>query len=345
MAGDEIFDLDRVTDGKDIGVAGPHLFVDANSSTLADLDPGHLRQRRLRAHADGEDHDVRRMGLAGTRNDFQRAIGHLLEFGHSVIEFQPDAVLGHVALDENRHLRIERRHDLIEPLDQRHFQPAMNQVFDHLEANEPAADHHRPLRLRHGLVAGVLVHAGWHCRVSIEPLAHLPGVRHGSHRENARQVNAGKRWTDRSRTGREHQFVVMFGGDLTGHMVLQLDRFLFRRDTDHFAARSAIDRELLAKCLFGRHKQARLFFNRAAHVIRQPAVRVRNIRSTLDHQDVGFFIQPAQPRRTRCSASHSTNDDDFHFSTSISFANDVHQQFQVFAASRSPSSGYCMHQP
>ena len=61
FAGDEILDFDRVADGENVRVARAHLFVDADPSALADLDPGHLRQRGLRPHADGEDHDVRRM--------------------------------------------------------------------------------------------------------------------------------------------------------------------------------------------------------------------------------------------------------------------------------------------
>ena len=36
-------------------------------------------------------------------------------------------------------------HDLIEHLDQRHFESAMDQVFRHLEADVSAADHHRTL--------------------------------------------------------------------------------------------------------------------------------------------------------------------------------------------------------
>ena len=43
-----------------------------------------------------------------------------------------------------------------------------------------------------------------------------------------------------------------------------------------------------------------------------PAVRVRDVRSALDHEDVSLFIQPAQARRTRCAAGHSANDDYFH---------------------------------
>ena len=72
--------------------------------------------------------------------------GGLLESGHAVIEFEADAVLFQVAFDEAGAFRIERGHDLIEHLDQRHFEPAVDQVFRHLEADESAADHHRTLR-------------------------------------------------------------------------------------------------------------------------------------------------------------------------------------------------------
>ncbi len=161
LVGDEILDFDGVADGKDIGVAGPHVFIDANASALTNLDPGHFRQCRFRAYTDGEDHDVRRMRFAGTGQDFERAISDCLELGHPVIEFQPNAVLDHVALNESCHFRIERRHDLIEPLDQRYFQSAMNQILHHLQTDETTADHHGTFRFRHRLVAGVRVHSRW----------------------------------------------------------------------------------------------------------------------------------------------------------------------------------------
>ena len=45
---------------------------------------------------------------------------------------------------------------------------------------------------------------------------------------------------------------------------------------------------------------------------RQPAVGVRNVRSALDHDDFGVFVQPAQTSRARCTSCHSANDDDLH---------------------------------
>ncbi len=126
------------------------------------------------------------------RLDFQRPVVRLLESGHAIIEFQPNAMLLHVALNEVRHFGVQRRHDLIELLDQCHFESAMDQVFDHLQADEPAAHDHRPLRFGHRLVTRVLIHAGRHRRLSIQPFAHVPGIRYGSDREDSRKVNAGQ---------------------------------------------------------------------------------------------------------------------------------------------------------
>ena len=92
---------------------------------------------------------------------------------------------------------------------------------------------------------------------------------------------------------------------LTGNVVLQVDGFLFGRDANHLATCPHIDRELIAERLFRRHQEARLFFNRPSDVVGQSAVRVGHIRSAFHHEDFGFFIQPAQSRRTRRAASHS----------------------------------------
>ncbi len=74
FAGDEILDFDRVSDGENIRVARAHVFVDADPAALADLEPSRLCQRGLRTHADGEDHDVCRMRLAGLRENLKRAV-------------------------------------------------------------------------------------------------------------------------------------------------------------------------------------------------------------------------------------------------------------------------------
>ncbi len=129
--------------------------------------------------------------------------------GHAVVELEVDAVLYQITFDEARHFRIERGHDLVELLDQRHFEPAVDQVFHHLEADETAADHHRTLGRHHRLVSRVRVHSRSIRYIPVKPLANIPGIRHGSHREDPRKINAGQRRADRRRPGRQHELVVL----------------------------------------------------------------------------------------------------------------------------------------
>ena len=71
-------------------------------------------------------------------------------------------------------------------------------------------------------------------------------------------------------------------------------------------------RKCRAEELLARDEQARFLLDHARDVIRQTAVRVRHVRAALHHDDLGFFVQPAQPRRARRAARHSANDDDLH---------------------------------
>ena len=73
-----------------------------------------------------------------------------------------------------------------------------------------------------------------------------------------------------------------------------------------------IDRKVRAEELFAGNQQARFLRDHTRYMIRKAAVRIRNIRSAFDHNDLGLFIQPTQARRTRRSARYSTDDDDFH---------------------------------
>ena len=88
LAGDEVLDLDGIADGEDVGVAGAHVLVNADAAALADFEAGRLGQRRVRPHAEREDHDVGRIRLAGLGLYLERAAVELLESGHAVIERQ-----------------------------------------------------------------------------------------------------------------------------------------------------------------------------------------------------------------------------------------------------------------
>ena len=223
------------------------------------------------------------------------------------------AVLDQVALDEARHLRVERRHDLVQLLDERHLEPEVGEVLHHLQADEPAADHHRALRLRHDLEPGVRVHPGPALRAALQPLADGPGVRDGPHGEDPGQVDAGKRRADRGGAGRQHQLVVGLGRDRAGGDVAQVHGLRpsarWRRPRSRVRTSTPNTARNICSVATRRLDSSGIT---PADVVGQPAVRVRDVRPALHHEDLGLLVQPAQPRRTGRPARHSAHDDDLH---------------------------------
>jgi hypothetical protein len=290
-------DLDRVADGEDIGIARAHLVVDADAPSLADGQARHFCQRRIRTNAKSEDHDVGRMGLSRFGFDVDGAVRGRLERRDAVIKPEPDSMPLHMAFDDAGHFPVERRQNLIEHFDDRDVEAAMNEIFRGLEADEPAADNDRPGLRPHCLKARVPVHAREEQRALIDPLADRPRIGHGSHLENAGEVDARQRRTHRRRSGGQHKLIVTLGRHLAGQDVTQIDGHLLRRDGDRLATRSRVYSELVAEGVDVRHQQARLLLDDAPDVVWQPAVRVRDIRSPLDHENLGLFVQSTQACR------------------------------------------------
>ena len=109
LAGQAVLLLDRVADGEDVRVAGALLVVHADAAARAHLDAGHLRQRRLRLHADAEDDDVGGVDLVRPDDDLERPVVRLPERRRARAEHHLHAVLAEMALQVARHLRVERR--------------------------------------------------------------------------------------------------------------------------------------------------------------------------------------------------------------------------------------------
>ena len=101
LPGSEVLDLDGIADGEDVRVARAHVLVHADAAAFADREAGCLGQRGVRLHADREDHDVRREGLAGAGLDLDGASVQLLESDHAVIGDNLHAMPFYMALDED----------------------------------------------------------------------------------------------------------------------------------------------------------------------------------------------------------------------------------------------------
>ena len=274
------------------------------------VESGRLGQRRVGPHADGQDHELRRIGLAGTGLHLDGAAVQLLEAHHAVVGDHFHAMADDMLLDEHRDLRVQRGQDVIGLLDEGHVEAGVDQVFRCFQTDETAADHDgAPHRLDH-LDAGVVEHARQKGRAAFDPLTDRPRIGHGTHMKDPGQIDAGQGRMDRRRAGRQHELVVALGGDFAGFDIAQLDGLLFRGDPNRFAVGAHFDGEMLAEQLLAGHQQARFLFDDAADMVGQPAVGVRHIRPALHHEYFRGFIQPAQARGARRAAGHAADDDD-----------------------------------
>ena len=228
LSGPEVLDFDGIADGEDVRVARAHVLVHADAAAFADREAGRFGQRRVRPHADREDHDVRREGFAGARLDLDRAAFQLLESDHAVVGDNLHAMPFDMALDKARDLRVQRGQDVIGLLDEGHVEPEMDQVLRRLETDESAAHHHRTPHGFDHLDAGVVVHSRQERRAAFDPLPDRPRVRHGPHMEDPRQIDSGQGRMDRSRSGRQHQLVVGFGRDLAGLDIAKVHGLVLR---------------------------------------------------------------------------------------------------------------------
>src|SRR5436309_745365 len=101
-----------------------------------------------------------------------------------------------VGLNDARVFWIDRGQDLIEQLHKGYVKAAMDQVFHHLQADEPSTDNHCPGLRFDGLEPRISVYAGEECAAPFYPLADFPGIRYRPHVKNARKVYSRQRRAD-----------------------------------------------------------------------------------------------------------------------------------------------------
>ncbi len=164
FAGDEILDLDGISNGENVRIAGAHPIVDADPAALADLKPGCFGKRRIRANAKGENDKVSPVGLAGFRSHIDGAVFSFLERGNPVAKGEPDAVAFKMILHEPGEFLVNRRQDLPSHLDEGDLDAEVNQILGHFQADEAAAHDNGALRPAFGAAC-------------FYPFLDLPGVR------------------------------------------------------------------------------------------------------------------------------------------------------------------------
>ena len=201
LAGAEVFHLDGIADGEDVGVAGAHVLVNANAAAFADFQPGRFCQLGVWTHADGEDHDIGGERLAGDGLHVERAAVLLRKSGDAIVEYELDSMGGHMTFDKIGDLLVERAEQLIALLEEGDVETEVDEVLGHLEADESAADHDGAADRLYHLNARIAIHAGEERRASFDPLKDGFGVGYCPHMEDSGQIDAGQWRMDRGAPG------------------------------------------------------------------------------------------------------------------------------------------------
>jgi hypothetical protein len=137
-----VLHLDRVAGGVDVRQVGAQVLVDLDPAARAERDPGGLGQRRVGPHPGRQHHEVRLQDGGVSEGDPQAAAVGLLEAAGTDAEVERDATGAQVCLHRAGQFAVQRRHQLIGELDERHVTAPVPQVLGHLQADVAATDHH-----------------------------------------------------------------------------------------------------------------------------------------------------------------------------------------------------------
>ena len=193
--------------------------------------------------------------------------------------------------DRLRHLPIERRHDLVEQLDEMHLKIAVAQILDQFEADEAGTHDTGTLRVGHGCANEV--HVGQIVQY-----------------EHVGRVGTGNRRTERRGARGEHEYVVGFAYDLAGGEVLHFQDVVVAVNSDRFVADADIEVVAAVECLGSLDEEVLPIGDDAAEEIRHAAVRKGNVGALLEHDHFGRIVKPFQTCGATHSARYSTYDQD-----------------------------------
>ena len=199
-----------------------------------------------------------------------------------------------VVVEDPGHLGVEPRHEPLGPLDHGRPQPPRPEGLGELQPDVAAADDDR--------VGAALLQVG-------DDPVHVGDV---AQHVDARVVGTRDRWPHRFGPRTQHERVVRLPVRAAVVQVADLDLFRVAVDAEHVLAGPHVEREALGEALGRLQQQALAVRDLAADVVRQTAVRERHEVATLEHDDLGGFIQPPEAGPRRGTRRHSAHDHRLH---------------------------------
>ena len=204
-----------------------------------------------------------------------------------------------VVVQDPGHLRVQPRHQPPGPLHHGGRQPAGPERLGQLQADIAAADDDR--------AGGVLVQLG-------DDPVHVGDVAQHVH---PRVIGPRDRRPDRFGPQAQHQLVVGLPVRPPLRQVAHLHFPGVAVDADHVLPGPHIQRQRPGQAFRRLQQQAVPVRDGPADVIRQAAVRERDVMVPLQHHDLGRLIQPPQPRTRRGTRRDSPHDHRLHPGTPV----------------------------
>src|SRR5450830_1389199 len=137
---DEVFDLDDVTDGIDIGVTGAEVLVHQDAVGGADRESSVFGYLRVWSYADGEDDHICSKLCPAGQGYRQRAVHVLRKRLDSITQVQVDTMRLQFLMSVGSDVGVEERQHLRQHLDQCDVDLLLPQVLCDFDADETPSD-------------------------------------------------------------------------------------------------------------------------------------------------------------------------------------------------------------
>ena len=280
---DAVSCLDGIADRVDPFCArNTELIVDHDGAAGVGSKTGVFDEAAFRAYADGQHREVCGDLAAVSEQHSPAVVGKTLD---GSAEGEPDTVLFELSCDQSRHLRIERRHNLVSCFYKVHIQTFVAQIFRHFQPDEAAANDDRFL---------------W--RVGVHEALEGVNISDVADREDAVlcSIQPFQRRYDRGCARGKHKGVVSFLAALTGGQILDRDHLFGRMERRDFRAGVDLQIEPGRHRLHILHQKLLALADHAADVVRQTTIGKRDVFPALKEYDLRVLVKTAQ---TRCAGS------------------------------------------
>ena len=261
--------LHGVAGREDVGCRGAHLRVDHDAAARPDLQTGVPGEVDVGTRPGRHHDDVSLQRRAVGQIEHEPAVLSPANRRGGRAEPQVHIVGADVVVQDPCHLGVQPRHEPLGPLDDGGLQPARPEGLGELQPDVAAADDDG--------ARGVLVQLG-------DDAVHVGDV---AQHVDPRVVGTRDRWPDRFGPRAQHELVVGLPVRPPLREVAHLDFLGVAVDADHVLPGPHVERQALAEALRRLQQQAVPVRDGPADVVRQAAVRERDIVVTLEHDDLG----------------------------------------------------------